>query len=74
MDTVPALVGTGPDVTRMSEIVQDHWIAFIGGADPWSASEDDRPITMLLGAESHVVENHRREQLSVWDGRYPAAG
>jgi para-nitrobenzyl esterase len=74
MNTVPALVGTGPDVTRMSETVQDHWIAFIGGADPWSASEDDRPITMLLGAESHVVENHRREQLSVWDGRYPAAG
>ena len=74
MDAAPGLVGTGPEVTRMSETMQDAWIAFIHGADPWPAYEDGRRTTMLLGPESRAVEHHRREQLAVWDGRYPAAG
>jgi para-nitrobenzyl esterase len=74
MDAVPGLVGTGPDVTRMSETVQDAWITFIRGGDPWAAYEDDRRTTMLLGPEPRTADNYRHEQLSVWDGRYPAAG
>ena len=81
MDAAPGLVGTGPEVTRMSETVQDAWIAFIRGDDPttsavgsWPRYDDARRTTMLLGRDSGVVENHRREQLAVWDGRYPASG
>jgi para-nitrobenzyl esterase len=58
----------------MSETVQDAWIAFIRGAAPWPAYEGERRTTMLLGPESGPVEGHRRDQLAVWDGRYPAAG
>jgi para-nitrobenzyl esterase len=74
MDAVPGLVGTGPDVTQMSEDVQDAWITFIRGGDPWPAYGEERRTTMLLGPESHTVDQYRCEQLSVWDGRYPAAG
>lgn len=29
---------------------------------------------MLLSAESRTVDDYRQEQLSLWNGRYPAAG
>lgn len=74
MDSAPPLVGTGPDVTRMSQCLQDAWITFIRGGDPWPPYDGERRTTMLLGRESCAVENHRRDQMAVWDGRYPAAG
>ena len=66
MDAAPGLVGTGPEVTRMSETVQDAWITFIRGADPWPVYEVERRTTMLLGRDSHTVENYRRENLAVF--------
>jgi para-nitrobenzyl esterase len=81
MDAAPALAGTGSDVTRMSETVQDAWISFIRSGDPttcalgnWPAYDDDRRTTMLLGSNSSAVDNHRRELLTLWEGRYPASG
>ena len=74
MDTAPTLVGTGPEVRHMSESLQDAWIAFIRGSDPWPVYDGERRTTRLLGRESRTVENYRREQLEVWEGRYPAAG
>lgn len=74
MDAAPGLVGTGPEVVAASEAVQDAWLAFIRGAAPWAAYDDERRTTMLLGPEPGPVEHHRREQLDVWEGRYPAAG
>ena len=81
MESAPKLVGTGPEVTRMSETVQDAWIAFIRSGDPsttvlgkWPAYDDTQRPTMLLGPDSGIAENHRREQLSLWEGRYPASG
>jgi para-nitrobenzyl esterase len=74
MDSAPTLVGTGPDVMHMSERLQDAWITFIRGGDPWPAYECERRTTMLLGRESHTVENYRRELITIWDDRYPAAG
>jgi len=74
MEAAPRLVGTGPDVTRMSETVQDAWITFLRGDDPWPAYTGVRRTAMLLNAESRTVDGYRREQLSLWDGRYPAAG
>jgi para-nitrobenzyl esterase len=81
MDRVPVLVGTGPEVTRMSHVVQDAWIAFVRGGDPstpdlgrWPRYEPDDRATMLLAASSEVVRHHRAEQMAVWEGRYPASG
>ena len=69
MDAAPGLVGTGPDVERMSEVVQDAWVTFVRGGEPWAPGP-----TMLLGPECGAVDGYRREQLAVWEGRYPAAG
>jgi para-nitrobenzyl esterase len=74
MERAPALVGTGPAVTRMSETVQDAWITFIRGGNPWPVYDGDQRTTMLLGAESGTVDRYRLKQLAVWEGRYPAAG
>jgi len=74
MDTAPNLVGTGHAATRMSETVQDAWTAFIRGGNPWPVYDSDQGTTMLLSGESGTVESYRREQLAVWEGRYPAAG
>jgi len=74
MDSAPTLVGTGHAVTRMSEILQDAWITFVRGGNPWPAYDSDQRTTMLLGRESGTVERYRRDQLEVWEGRYPAAG
>jgi para-nitrobenzyl esterase len=74
MDATPGLVGTGPEVEVMSAAVQDAWLAFIRGRAPWTPYDEDTRTTMILGAESGTVEHHRREQLDVWEGRYPAAG
>ena len=72
---------TGADATRMSETVQDAWIAFIRAGDPstpalgaWPAYDASGRATMLLGAEPQVVEHHRAAQMAVWEGRYPASG
>ena len=81
MDRAPVLAGTGVDATRMSETVQDAWIAFIRSGDPstpalgaWPAYDAGERATMLLGAEPQVVERHRAAQMAVWEGRYPASG
>jgi len=78
-DRVPVLAGDGPDTARMSEIVQDAWLAFLRTGDPstdalgaWPAYDADRRPTMLLGPDPHVVDRHRNRQLEVWDGRYPS--
>lgn len=74
MEIAPGLVGTGPEVERMSETVQDLWTVFVRGGEPWAPYADDRRPTMLLGQESGTADDHRSEQLALWDGRYPAAG
>jgi len=81
MDRAPTLAGTGAHATRMSETVQDAWIAFIRSGDPstpvlgtWPAYDAGVRPTMLLGAEPQVVERHRAAQMAVWEGRYPASG
>jgi carboxylesterase type B len=54
--------------------VQDARITFLRGDDPWAVYEDKRRTTMLLNPESRTVDGYRREQLSLWNGRHPAAG
>jgi para-nitrobenzyl esterase len=73
-DRVPALLGDGPDVMLMSELVQDSWIRFVLGEEPWERYATRDGATMLLGPQSGVVRGHRAEQLAVWEGRYPSYG
>lgn len=81
MEAAPSLAGRGPEVERMSEIVQDAWIAFIRTDDPsttalgeWPAFEPTKRSTMLLGSEPRVALRHRQAQLAVWEGIFPASG
>ena len=81
LEAAPPLAGTGPEAQRMSEILQDAWIAFIRGGDPstpglgpWPAFEPTRRSVMHLSAEPRVETQHRRAALDLWEGAYPAGG
>lgn len=73
LDAAPALAGNDGAARRMSEAVQDRWLEFIRGAEPWERY-DGGGSTMLLGPETAIAHGHRAEQLAVWEGRYPAYG
>ncbi|HWI44113.1 MAG TPA: carboxylesterase family protein [Nocardioides sp.] len=68
----PMLAGDGAEARAMSATVQDAWIAFVRGGQPWAPYDGQAGPTMLLGPRSGVVRGHRAEQLALWDGRYPA--
>jgi para-nitrobenzyl esterase len=70
----PALVGDGSAAQRMSQIVQDAWITFIRGGDPWQRYRGRSGATMVLGPDCGIAQNHRGRQLSWWEDRYPAYG
>jgi para-nitrobenzyl esterase len=72
--SAPALVGDDAGASRMSAAVQDAWITFVRGGEPWARYDERRRPTLLLGREPHLAEQHRRDRLDVWEGRFPAAG
>jgi para-nitrobenzyl esterase len=74
MDAAPALVGDDAAACQMSQTVQDLWLEFIRGGEPWERYDDAGGATMLLGPETGVARGHRAEQLAIWEGRYPAYG
>ena len=59
---------------RMAGTVQDLWLQFVRGGDPWERYRGAGGATMLLGPETGIVRNHRAEQLAIWENRYPAHG
>ena len=74
LDAAPALAGDDDAARRMSDGVQQLWLDFIRGGDPWERYEGVTGATMLLGPCSAIAYGHRVEQLAIWDGRYPAYG
>lgn len=74
LDAAPALAGNDGAARRMSEAVQDRWLEFVRGAEPWERYDGAGGSTMLLGPESAIARGHRAEQLAIWEGRYPAYG
>ena len=82
MDTAPVLAGTGADATRMSETVQDAWIAFIragrsldAGLGAWPAYARGATGHDAPGSRSHASSSTTEPaQMAVWEGRYPASG
>jgi para-nitrobenzyl esterase len=67
--------GAGPDAVRLSERMQDAWVAFArtgrpahADLEPWPAYGEAR-ATMLLGAACSVEEAPMEAERAFWDGR-----
>ncbi|QFS93450.1 Para-nitrobenzyl esterase [Mycobacterium sp. THAF192] len=70
----PALAGAGDAARRMSEAIQQRWLEFIRGGEPWERYDGAGGPMMLLGPESGTARGHRAAQLAIWEDRYPAYG
>lgn len=75
----PTLAGNDSAARRMSQILQDAWLAFARGNDPstaalgaWPAYRPATRLSMVLDGESHSVGDHRGGALSCWERSYPA--
>ena len=65
--------GTGPDADKLSQCIQDAWLAFARTGDPSCDSIGKWPVygnnraTMMLGKSCHVEEMAYEEERSAWD-------
>lgn len=74
LDAAPALAGADDAARQMSDAVQQLWLEFIRGGEPWEQYDGAGGSTMLLGPETRIVRRHRADQLAIWENRYPAYG
>ncbi len=74
LHAAPGLAGDDAAAHHMSEAVQDRWLEFIRGGEPWERYAGAGGATMLLGPETGIARGHRAEQLAIWENRYPAYG
>lgn len=74
LDAAPALAGDDEAARAMSDAVQQLWLTFVRGGEPWECYDGVGGATMLLGRDSGIAHGHRVEQLAIWDERYPAYG
>ena len=74
LDAAPALVGDDDAARQMSDTVQELWLKFVRGEEPWERYDGVGGATMLLGRETGIARGHRAEQLAIWEKRYPAYG
>ncbi|MGA5542426.1 carboxylesterase/lipase family protein [Mycobacterium sp. NPDC051198] len=74
LDAAPALAGADEAARQMSDAVQQLWLEFVRGGEPWERYDGVGGSTMLLGPETRIVRRHRAEQLAIWENRYPAYG
>ncbi len=74
LDAAPALAGDDEAAHQMSGAVQELWLTFVRGEDPWERYDGVGGATMLLGRETAIARDHRVEQLAIWETRYPAYG
>jgi para-nitrobenzyl esterase len=65
--------GSGPDADKLSECIQEAWIAFARTGDPsckctgkWP-QYGDRRMTMILGKDCHAEEAPYEEERRAWD-------
>ena len=74
LDAAPALVGDDEAARQMSDAVQELWLEFVRGGEPWERYDGVGGATMLLGPEIGIARGHRAAQLAIWEKRYPAYG
>jgi para-nitrobenzyl esterase len=67
------LVGTGPDVQTMANVMSEAWLAFArdgvpnGSRNPqWPAYSIDRRATMIFNTESKVVDDYAGKTRAYW--------
>jgi para-nitrobenzyl esterase len=70
-----AFVGDGEEVARLSQRVQDAWLAFARSGDPghrglgrWPAHDPERRPVQVLGRECRVQEQGDDPELRFWEG------
>jgi len=70
---VDMFAGSGPDAIRLSELVQDAWVAFARTGNPstdalgrWPRYDDADQATMVLGRDCRVEKAPQAEELAVW--------
>jgi para-nitrobenzyl esterase len=65
--------GSGPDADKLSECIQEAWLAFARTGDPSCESIGKWPVygknraTMMLGKSCHVEEAPYEEERRAWD-------
>ena len=65
--------GQGDDVERLTETVQDAWLAFAADGDPstpdlpWSAYDSEQRPTAIFGQPSEVVDDPFGAERAVWN-------
>jgi para-nitrobenzyl esterase len=74
LHAAPALAGDDEAARHMADAVQDLWLEFVRGGEPWEHYAGASGATMLLGPETGIARGHRAEQLAIWENRYPAYG
>lgn len=74
VDAAPALAGDGAAARHMSDALQELWLEFVRGGEPWEPYDGVGGSTMLLGPDTGLARGHRAEQLAIWENRYPAYG
>lgn len=74
LDAAPSLAGDDEAAHRMAAEVQDLWLRFVHGGEPWERYRGVGGATMLIGPETAIARGHRAEQLAIWENRYPAYG
>lgn len=74
LDAAPSLAGSDEAARHMSDVVQQLWLQFVCGGEPWERYGGLGGPTMLLGPKCVIAREHRAEQLAIWENRYPAHG
>jgi len=69
----PMFCGSGPDADRLSECMQEAWLAFARTGDPsnkctgaWSEYGTKR-LTMVFGKESHIESAPYEKERAAWE-------
>jgi para-nitrobenzyl esterase len=70
---IDLFAGAGPEVERLSGLVQDAWVRFAHTGDPstpelghWPAFDGDRRATMTFGPACAVEDGPRNDELACW--------
>jgi para-nitrobenzyl esterase len=71
---VQVFAGSGPEAMRLSEAMQDAWVAFARHGDPscdavgaWPGYDTVRRPTMIFGDKGGVEDDPRRAERVVWE-------
>lgn len=65
---VDRFAGSGPEAERLAHEMQDAWLAFARGAEPWPRFDAERRATRVFGRASSLEDAPREPERAFWDG------